>query len=271
MSALSAVLDQKPFGKALEIAWDHTPLPVPRRRVTRRFRDGRIMLLDLADRTQRVMFCGAYEPAETAVVRRLLRPGSTFVDAGAHVGWFTVLAARSVGPTGSVHAIEAFPSNAELLRANVANNHAENVTIHHCALADEVGTLRVGRQRGSDSGSITAGAGAAEAIVDVPASTLDALEIPSPVIDLLKIDVEGLEARVFSAAPHTLGRTQAVMVEINDGALQRNGSSEQALMEFLGDAGLTQVEDLRRVLDGVRNRVAPTYRNVLVRRPIKAS
>ena len=46
----------------------------------RRYRGGRSIELDLRDRTQRAMFCGAYEPLETATVTRILQPGSTFID-----------------------------------------------------------------------------------------------------------------------------------------------------------------------------------------------
>ncbi len=57
--------------------------------------------LDLSDLIQRFIYLGCYEPLETAAVRKVLRPGMTFVDAGANIGYFTWLAARLVGPTGA--------------------------------------------------------------------------------------------------------------------------------------------------------------------------
>src|SRR5262245_56459678 len=53
-----------------------------------------------------VFFTGQYEPQETVIVRSLLAPGETFVDVGAHWGYFSLLAAQRVGPTGRVIAIE---------------------------------------------------------------------------------------------------------------------------------------------------------------------
>lgn len=266
MSQLEKLLDRPIVGKAFELAWDHTPLPVPHRRVVRRYSDGRIMELDLADRTQRVMFCGTYEATETAAMRTLLRAGSTFIDAGAHVGWFTTVAARHVGPRGCVHAIEAFPENAQVLMRNIARNGMQNVHVHQRAIADRAGSVTVGRQAGSDSGSATAGPGASEAPVEVPASTLDDVPTGRGPVDLLKIDIEGSEARVLAAAPRTLERVGAVMVEINDGALTRNESSEQQLLGALSDAGLNEVIAFRRPLNALRSWLAPSYRNILVTR-----
>jgi len=266
MRAVAGLLDVPPLGKALEVAWDHTALPIPRRRVVRRYADGRSMELDLADRTQRAMFCGAYEPAETAAVATILRPGSTFIDAGAHVGWFTILAAGRVGAGGAVHAVEAFPDNARMLTRNVARNAAQNVLVHHQAISDQRGSMVVGRQAGSDSGSVTAGPGATEAQVEVPTSTLDDMDTGDGPVALLKIDVEGLEARVFAAAPRTLRRVGTVMIEINNGALARNGSTQDELLGALAEAGLQTITELRRPLDGLRSMLAPTYRNLLVGR-----
>lgn len=271
MAVLGRVLDLVPVGKAVELAWDRTPLPTPRRQVQRRFADGRVMGLALADRTQRSMYCGAYERAESAILRRLLSPGATFVDAGAHVGWFTVLAASLVGPSGAVHAIEAFPDNARALRRNVAYNGAAVTRIHELALSDLRGTVTVGRQAGGDSGSITAGAAAAETLVEVPMATLDDLDTGDGPIALLKLDVEGLELRVLRAAPRTLDRVQAILVEINDNALEINGSSEAELLALLAARGLTDVEQVGDWLTPLRRVFAPGYRNVLVRRSLTAT
>src|SRR6185436_6075060 len=62
--------------------------------------------LDLSEAIQRWIYMGAFEPKETALATRWLRPGMTFVDVGANVGYFTLLAASRVGPSGRVHAIE---------------------------------------------------------------------------------------------------------------------------------------------------------------------
>jgi hypothetical protein len=78
--------------------------------------------LDLSDYLQRHMYAGSFERVESAVVRKKLRPGMTFVDVGANVGYYTALAARLVGPTGAVFAFEpsdyAFPRLSTMIDTN---------------------------------------------------------------------------------------------------------------------------------------------------------
>jgi hypothetical protein len=71
---------------------------------------GNSMELDLADLIQRQIYQGTFEPRETASVKRYLRPGMTFVDVGANVGYYTALAANLVaGRGGRVVAFEPSP------------------------------------------------------------------------------------------------------------------------------------------------------------------
>jgi tRNA G37 N-methylase Trm5 len=67
------------------------------------------MTLDLSDHIERMIYLGAFEREETGLVLRRLRPGMTFLDVGANVGYFTFLAARRVGPLGRVIAVEPSP------------------------------------------------------------------------------------------------------------------------------------------------------------------
>lgn len=84
---------------------------------------------------------GLIEPALTAVLTERLRPGMVFVDVGAHYGYFTVLAARRVWPSGAVVAFEPARSTARVLRANVA--HLDNVMVEETALSDGNGVVRL--------------------------------------------------------------------------------------------------------------------------------
>ena len=59
---------------------------------------------------------GLYERFETDFVRRTLKPGQTFVDVGAHIGYYAALAAELVGPAGAVHAFEPCPELVKLRR-----------------------------------------------------------------------------------------------------------------------------------------------------------
>ena len=86
-------------------------------------------------------FIGRYEPQETCVARSILRPGDVFVDVGANCGYFTLLAAGLVGPSGRVVAVEAHPEIYETLRRSLGLNHLPYVTAGNVAVADGPGTL----------------------------------------------------------------------------------------------------------------------------------
>src|ERR1017187_7387482 len=69
-----------------------------------------------------------YEPETKILLSNIIRPGMTFLDVGAHVGHYTLLAARLVGPTGHVYAFEPEPENYAILTKNIALNGYTNVT-----------------------------------------------------------------------------------------------------------------------------------------------
>lgn len=89
------------------------------------------LLVDPSDRVigRALRRDGVWELAETRFLLATLLPGQTFVDVGAHLGYFSVLAARRVGPTGSVIAVEPEPRNLRLLRQNLARNGCTNAAV----------------------------------------------------------------------------------------------------------------------------------------------
>jgi FkbM family methyltransferase len=82
------------------------------------------------------MALGMWEPYVRQVLRSVLKPGSVFVDVGAHIGYYTTLAAGIVGPDGLVLAVEPDERNIKLLRRNCAD--FENVVIRQAALGVQV-------------------------------------------------------------------------------------------------------------------------------------
>jgi tRNA/tmRNA/rRNA uracil-C5-methylase (TrmA/RlmC/RlmD family) len=82
----------------------------------------------------------ASEPEVVSVLRHYLREGSVFLDAGANIGFFTVLASKLVGQSGTVLAVEMMPDTAAILRKHVALNRCENVKIIEAAHPRRKGT-----------------------------------------------------------------------------------------------------------------------------------
>lgn len=163
-------------------------------------------LLASRGKTLRVLL-GTYEPEQTALFIRHVQPGGTFLDVGAHVGFYTLLGSRLVGREGHVWAFEPDPTNAHHLREHVRINGLSNVRVEEAAVAAEEGTARFGGGSGSGTGRLT---GAGEVSVRTvsldPLCACHGLE-PSAI----KIDVEGAETAVIEGASETIRRARPVI------------------------------------------------------------
>ena len=127
-----------------------------------------------------VAVSGVYEPALLLALRRLLRPGSIFLDAGANMGLMSLFAARQVGPNGLVLAFEPSPRDAARLDENIALNRlSKNICVARLALGNATGQLALRIAEPQHSGQNTAGARFAYEgvqqvdVVTVPMTTID--------------------------------------------------------------------------------------------------
>jgi FkbM family methyltransferase len=197
--------------------------------------------LDLAEAIQRWIYMGTFEPSETALVRAWLRPGMTFIDVGANVGYFTLLAASRVGQTGSVHAIEPSPYAFNKLSTAVAANSIRQVHLHNLGLSDASGELSLYVQpesAGFHSPTMSAESGGDPVTVPVVRldEALDAWGVQA--VDLMKMDVEGHELHVLRGAGDLLpsGRIRAIICEFNEHWLRSQKGSARELYDFLLEA-----------------------------------
>jgi FkbM family methyltransferase len=84
-----------------------------------------------------------YEPFETALFRNEIKPGQTVLDIGANIGYYTLIAAKLVGPKGKVYAFEPDPNNFDLLKKNVETNGYTNVVLINKAVSDKNRTSKL--------------------------------------------------------------------------------------------------------------------------------
>ena len=84
-----------------------------------------------------------WEPNETRLTIGKVRQGNVFVDIGANIGYYTILASRLVGKSGKVFAFEPEPSNFEILAKNVELNKCDNVVLENKAVALKSGKLEL--------------------------------------------------------------------------------------------------------------------------------
>jgi len=156
---------------------------------------------------------GTTEPAVQDALEGLLHAGDIFYDIGANVGFFTVLAARLVGPGGRVVAFEPLPANVAALRRNLALNGFANAVVVEAAAGVAGGTADLvpeeeptwarlaGMERGSDAPPDPSAGAVRVRVVSVD-ETVEAGAAPPPT--LVKIDVEGAELDVVSGMARTL-------------------------------------------------------------------
>lgn len=179
-------------------------------------------------------YCGLHEFAEMAFVLHVLRQDEHFVDVGANVGSYTVLAAGAVGARTT--AVEPIPSTFEHLRRNVAlNSLDERVRCRRIGLSDREGVLRFSSTL--DTVNHVLAPGEDLPATDVPVATLDAL-VSNDVPVLVKIDVEGHERAVLSGGERTLAdsRLLAVIMETN-GSGARYGVTDDELVAIMSRHG----------------------------------
>lgn len=132
----------------------------------------------------------------------VLRPGMTFFDVGANIGYFSLLAAQQVGSTGRVVAFEPVPRNLEFLRRNLTLNPALNIiTVVPAAVSESRGetTLHLGWHEGNAS-LLADARGTTTDAISVPTLPLDAYLEEQGIerVDVLKMDIEGAE--IFALA-----------------------------------------------------------------------
>jgi FkbM family methyltransferase len=147
-------------------------------------------------------WAGRFEKENQAFAWSALRRGDVFVDAGANVGFFTLLGARAVGREGRVFAFEPLPANREALEKHVVLNGLTNVVVSAAALSDRTGRGRFGHRGAPSCARLMA-----DGEYDVATTRLDEALGPeqSSRVRLIKIDVEGAEASVLVGARELLG------------------------------------------------------------------
>lgn len=182
------------------------------------------------------VYCGLHEFEPMGFVLHALRADELFVDVGANVGTYSVLAAGACGAQGL--AIEPEPSACVALRDNLRLNALDGrVQVVQAVLGATQGQARLSARLGPMNHVLEHDAPASHDALAVPMTTLDQV-LGERCPTLLKIDVEGYEAAVLEGARITLGRpgVQAAILEAN-GSGARYASDECAVQATLAAHG----------------------------------
>ncbi|MGW2006968.1 FkbM family methyltransferase [Streptomyces nigrescens] len=216
----------------------------PRQRLVRT-RFGAAMAVDTQDLIQRFVYLfGLWEPHMTHWLQRRLRPGDTYIDVGANVGYFSLLASQLVGEEGRVVAIEASPTFHARVLQHAEINGCSNLRTVNAAVADERKTVTLILASSSNMGaaSIVPYGGPAESTLDVEAyplpQVLDADDIAGARV--IKIDVEGAEGAVIRGLAPVLDKLRPdaeITVEVTPERMEALGESPGELLTTMREHG----------------------------------
>jgi len=154
------------------------------------------------------MLTGRYEPETFVLFERLIKPGMTVIDIGAHIGYFTHLFANRVGKSGRVIAFEADPTNFDLLTNNT--KRFTNITREPLAISDKKGTLDFYESTTNTGFHSLIASEERTTHLHVTATTLDTY-LTSHVIhqvDVIKMDIEGAEPLAIAGMTHLFSSEQ---------------------------------------------------------------
>jgi len=180
---------------------------------------------------------GVHQPFLTSLLPKLVFEGSSVVDIGAHIGYFTVLFSGLAGPKGTVLAYEPAPVTFRTLKENLAKNNCKNAIAVKMAVGAKTTVEKlylcpenIGDNRLFDSNG--------RAWLAVDAVKLDDALLHLDHIDLIKVDVQGFEGFVFQGAQQiVLLMTRRIVFEFWPTGLEKSGFGARRTLNLLQDAG----------------------------------
>lgn len=192
---------------------------------------------------QYIYYFGLWEPDLSDWISGRLRPGDTFIDVGANIGYYALLASTRVGRSGSVVAIEASPTIFRQLRANLERNRTANIRAVNIAASDRRGKVQLfcGPSHNCGKTSLFREKGL-ERREEVEAAPLTDILEPHELAGarLIKIDIEGAEGGVLPGLVKWLPSGRAdleLIIEFHPQNLTEPGTSAADLLELLRACG----------------------------------
>lgn len=208
--------------------------------------------------SRRIQEEGVWEPYESSLILGLLRPGDVFLDVGANIGYFSLLAASVVGSRGTVFAFEPDPDNYRLLKANIElNGMVHCIKAVEAALGDSSGEARLYLSENNlGDHQVYAGEGRRSSVSIARHHGSEYLEGRLQRLDLVKVDTQGSEFQVIAGLMpllQDLNSKPRLVIELTPHSLRQAGASGRALIELLATLGLPMW-----IIDHIEGQLAAT-------------
>jgi FkbM family methyltransferase len=194
-----------------------------------------------------IYYFGIWEPNLTHWIQRRLNPGDLFIDIGANIGYYSLLASKLVGNSGKVVSVEALPQTFCRLENNLRQNGSSNVRAVNVAAWDKTEKVKIFTRQEGPSGSSTlisdwADQWHLQQQIEIDATPLSVILTPEEIktARLIKIDVEGAEWNVISEMKSWLAQTRGdleIAIEISRSMMQAQGKDFQDILDVFSDFG----------------------------------
>lgn len=194
-----------------------------------------------------IYYFGIWEPDLTHWIQRRLIPGDLFIDVGANIGYYSLLASKLVGNSGKVVSVEALPQTFYRLEDNLRRNNSNNARAVNFAAWDKIEKVNIFTRQEGPSGSTTLISDWAykwhlQQQIQIDAKPLSLILTPEEIktARLIKIDVEGAEWHVITEMKSWLAQTRKeleIAIEISLSMMQNQGKNFQDILNVFSDFG----------------------------------
>lgn len=216
---------------------------------------GNKLFIDKQDEvvSQELIQSGKWEEYETELFIKNIKKGDIVLDIGAHIGYYTLLAARLVGNKGKVYAFEPDPKNFKLLKKNVKENSYENVVLVNKAVSDRDGITKLFINNENTGDHRIYNLGGQRNSIQIQTLSLDSFFENKPKkVDVIKIDIQGSEVYAFKGARNLIRQNKniKIMTEFWPNGLESGGSSAQEYASLLDKARfqIYEIDEVKKTI-----------------------
>jgi len=195
------------------------------------------MKLNTGEYIDRWLFSSAdFEPLIVDLIKKFLSTNENFLDLGANIGYFSLIASRRIGVNGTVYAFEPTPSTLEQLTENIRLNNLNNIKIFKKAVSNTNGfsTFKTpaGTVRNSGRSSLRL-IEEASTEIKVETVTIDSMLDQLEKIKVIKMDIEGAEGLALDGMVGLIRRDRPIIImELTDHFLRQLGYSSELILLF---------------------------------------
>jgi len=186
---------------------------------------------------QQLFWYGYYEKPVGNMLKKLLLPGRTFIDVGANIGYFSLLAAQHC-PGAKIISLEPVSNSYKALLENIALNKFESIEALNFAAGDkeETSTIYLSADDNTGMSSLQQPENYSGKSEMVKVTRLDQLatDLKLTSVDVVKIDVEGNELAVLKGMKHIMENFKpAILLELNPQTLSRFGVQPADVLDYI--------------------------------------